>query len=222
MNRKDKLKLNGKCVNHFRRNAVFGKTMCQDCLDYLKKYYIINKKKQLQSRHKRYINTKQETLKMCKKYYKIHKKDILFKAKINYNNNKLKYSLRAKLHYKKNKKHIKNKVKNYRKTKKGKNIKILAEQRRRAYKNNVIHDFTKEEWINKVKKTKGKCLKKYGGCGKYVGYKKLTLDHFYPLFRAYQDYLKTGIKRVYTINDVNPICRSCNAHKSIGIIIIVR
>jgi hypothetical protein len=180
----------GKCSSHPNRNVVPGKTICKKCILYNKNFHLL------------------------------HKKEILFKKQKLYN------PIIRKINYLKNIECIKEWGKNYNKTHKdekkeygkkyrktinGKLSDILHKNKRREVKNNVIHNYTKEEWTNKVKKTNGICLEKYGGCGKWVGYKNLTLDHFYPLFRAYQDYLRTGIKRIYTINDVNPICGSCNS-----------
>lgn len=47
----------------------------------------------------------------------------------------------------------------------------------------------------------------------YVGIDKLTLDHTYPVSMASKDYELTGDKRVYTINDVQPLCQCCNSSK---------
>jgi 5-methylcytosine-specific restriction endonuclease McrA len=53
-------------------------------------------------------------------------------------------------------------------------------------------------------------------CGsENVSFKKnpMTMDHTYPLKKAREDYLKTGVKRVYTLDDVAPMCKSCNTSK---------
>jgi hypothetical protein len=70
--------------------------------------------------------------------------------------------------------------------------------------NSYLENFTVDDWNNKKKKSKGVCLKKYGGCGKRVGYKNLTLDHNPPIFT-----IKPGY--IYNINCINPVCRSCNS-----------
>jgi 5-methylcytosine-specific restriction endonuclease McrA len=46
-----------------------------------------------------------------------------------------------------------------------------------------------------------------------VGINKLTIDHIFPVSKASQDYKITGRKRIYTINDVQPLCASCNKSK---------
>lgn len=83
----------------------------------------------------------------------------------------------------------------------------------RAKRKNVVHKFTSEEWILKLKLTKGICPY----CGEEVGIKKLTLDHIYPIKLANEDYMMTGIKKIYTIEDVQPLCMTCNCSKSANI-----
>ncbi len=98
----------------------------------------------------------------------------------------------------------------YTKTPKGKINSIKGFLARIERLNSVIHKFSQEEWKIKVEKTKGVCLK----CNLYVGIDKLTLDHIYPISKAYNDYLKTKIKRIYEIKDVQPLCKSCNCSKN--------
>ncbi len=81
--------------------------------------------------------------------------------------------------------------------------------KRRAIENNIIETFTNKEWLEKLEKTKGFCPE----CKKWFGVARLTLDHIYPISKANADFLKTGIKRVYTIKDVKPLCLSCNCKK---------
>ena len=80
---------------------------------------------------------------------------------------------------------------------------------REEAKTKIIEDFSNKEWVDKLEASKGFCLR----CKKYIGIAHLTLDHIYPVSLAYQDFLKTGIKRVYTINDIQPLCSSCNSSK---------
>jgi hypothetical protein len=42
---------------------------------------------------------------------------------------------------------------------------------------------------------------------------KLSLDHIYSLLKSYDDFLRTGVKRIYTIDDIQPLCKSCNSTK---------
>ena len=68
--------------------------------------------------------------------------------------------------------------------------------------NNIIEIFTNQEWLNKLEKTKGFCPK----CNDWVGVARLTLDHIYPISKA-----KEG--QIYTIKDVQPLCKRCNCSK---------
>ena len=75
-------------------------------------------------------------------------------------------------------------------------------RKRRAMKNNIVDAFSDKEWLQKLKNTFGVCPK----CNKYVGIAHLTLDHIKPISKA-----KEG--QVYTIDDVQPLCGSCNSSK---------
>ena len=101
-------------------------------------------------------------------------------------------------------------IRKYRFSEKGKLTSRLNVQRRLARKKGVIHNFTKEEWKNKLAKTNGFC----SVCNKLVGTDKLSMDHIYPLSEAHKYYLATGEKLIYQIGDVDPICRKCNSKKS--------
>jgi 5-methylcytosine-specific restriction endonuclease McrA len=81
--------------------------------------------------------------------------------------------------------------------------------KRRAIKNNIIETFKVKEWMIMKEATKGICP----CCNKYVGLNDITLDHIFAISLAYQEYLRTGIKRIYTIKDIQPLCRSCNSIK---------
>jgi len=76
------------------------------------------------------------------------------------------------------------------------------ERKRRAIKENIIETFSNEEWLQKLKDTFGVCPK----CNKYVGIAHLTLDHIKPISKAKQG-------QIYTIDDVQPLCHSCNSRK---------
>ena len=67
----------------------------------------------------------------------------------------------------------------------------------------MYNDFNYKQWYGKVLLTKGYCPK----CKKFIGINKLTLDHIFPLSKA-----PKGL--TYTINDVQPLCKSCNSRKS--------
>ena len=93
--------------------------------------------------------------------------------------------------------------KKYRSTNKYKLNARRYRRERRARLHNIIHDFTYDEWIDKVNDTRGIC----STCGKNVGLDKLTLDHIFPISKAEKG-------RIYTIDDVQPLCALCNGTKN--------
>ncbi len=97
--------------------------------------------------------------------------------------------------------------KKYNRTPKGISSIHRSTHNRRARKNNITHDFTKKEWESKLASTNGIC----SICEKNVGIDNLTLDHILPIS-------KVPIGAVYTIDDVQPLCSTCNARKSARII----
>ena len=99
----------------------------------------------------------------------------------------------------------------YRHSKHGKVIAIIKSANRRAYKHNCIHSFTKDEWISKCKKIKNICP----CCYTLFDNKeyKLSLDHIPSLASANKKFIKTGIKQIYTIDDIQPLCLKCNTTK---------
>lgn len=90
----------------------------------------------------------------------------------------------------------------YKKTTYGRLVSIVSNAKRRARINNIIHEFTYKQWKRVVLNTKGICQR----CGRYVGYEGMTLDHIYPISKAEKG-------RVYTINDIQPLCLACNIAK---------
>ena len=99
-------------------------------------------------------------------------------------------------------------MKKYMLTSRGRFIKYMCNIKRRARKKRIIEDFSNREWLNKLNKTNGFCPK----CKKDVGILKLAIDHIFPLSKA-------EIGRSYTIDDIQPLCKSCNSKKSNKIII---
>ncbi len=93
---------------------------------------------------------------------------------------------------------------------KGKLNSLRASLKRRAAFNSIIHQFSENEWVEALNSANGICK----GCNTYVGTRKLTLDHIYPISKALQDYIKTNIKRIYTIKDVQALCLGCNISKN--------
>ena len=75
--------------------------------------------------------------------------------------------------------------------------------KRRAMKQNVVHEFTKKEWQEKLSLTNGICPT----CKENVGLERISLDHIFPISKAEKG-------RVYTIEDVQPLCIRCNTKKN--------
>ena len=78
--------------------------------------------------------------------------------------------------------------------------KIIKNTERRG----IIHGFSWIQWVSKLKKYHGVCPK----CNMFVGQDKLTLDHILPICIAVSrpDF-------IYRIDDVQPLCKSCNSSK---------
>ena len=93
---------------------------------------------------------------------------------------------------------------NYGKTEHGRSIIKLYmwKRQRKIHAETVTETFTMKQWYKKLDATYGVCPR----CGKFVGKEDLTIDHIYPVSKA-----KKG--RVYTIKDIQPLCRACNSSK---------
>lgn len=78
----------------------------------------------------------------------------------------------------------------------------------------IKHSFSMKDWFIIRNNTKGICPQ----CNINVGLDNIQLDHIYPVSVAYKDYLKTDIKRIYTINDIQPLCSLCNGIKNAKVI----
>jgi hypothetical protein len=97
----------------------------------------------------------------------------------------------------------------YRHTPRGRYTQLFSRVRHREAKANCISAYTKDEWKQKVKDTHGICKE----CGKPFSrklYHCLSIEHSYPISVAHKDFLRTGIRRIYTIDDVEAIGLSCN------------
>ena len=83
--------------------------------------------------------------------------------------------------------------------------------KRRAAKNNIIELFTIEQFMNKIKQHNNICP--YCSHPFDNSIHKASLDHIFPISKANEEFKLTGIKRTYTINDIQPLCLSCNSSK---------
>lgn len=84
--------------------------------------------------------------------------------------------------------------------------------RRREAENNCIHAWSKEEWKQKTDACKGicPCCYKLFDDGEY----RLSLDHTPSISKANENFKLTGIKQIYTIDNVAPLCLRCNIIKN--------
>jgi len=101
-------------------------------------------------------------------------------------------------------------IASYNKYKKTSSYKQKIKRRRLLHRekiNNVIHKITLEEWYNMRKC--GICF----NCKQHFYPFELEMDHIYPISKANKDFIRTGIKRIYTINDIQPLCKKCNNKK---------
>lgn len=90
----------------------------------------------------------------------------------------------------------------YRHTEKGRIVMLHKREKRRTQKMFLSESYTTIEWMVKLDATNGICP----GCNTYVGKNKLELDHIIPISKA-----PAGFN--YTINDIQPLCKSCNSRK---------
>lgn len=109
---------------------------------------------------------------------------------------------------KKGKKALRKGMKKYYQTPRGEFTHAMSRVKHREAKNNIISMYSKNQWIDKVKQVHGvcpQCGKRFRGPGR-----PLSIEHSYPVSFANRDFILTGIRRRYTIDDVEPICLSCN------------
>ena len=99
----------------------------------------------------------------------------------------------------------KRKIKKYQQSLKGKLAKKKVDNKRRMKFKNIIENYTYNEWFEKVDKTKGICPG-YKRNPHFVGKNKLELDHIIPISKV-----EDGFE--YTIDDIQPLCKSCNSSK---------
>jgi 5-methylcytosine-specific restriction endonuclease McrA len=91
----------------------------------------------------------------------------------------------------------------YKETPQGKLKRKLYKRIYESRASGVIHSFTGIEWNNKLQSTNGICPI----CQNNVGISNLTLDHIHPISKSVPG-------QIYTINDVQPLCRQCNSRKN--------
>ena len=70
---------------------------------------------------------------------------------------------------------------------------------------NIHHNFSLKEWFEKVEETNGKCPLCEQDYSKVWPYTS-TMDHIIPVSKVPDGF-------IYNIDDVQPMCHSCNASK---------
>jgi len=118
--------------------------------------------------------------------------------------------------------HYKQYLKDYNKTPSGKLQRLKKDRKKRAKQNSIIELFTAEEFLKKKAATYGFCSCINGKClsgNSHVGINQLDGDHIYPVAQAHKDFLRTGIKRKYTIDDIQFLCHTCNVKKGDKILV---
>ena len=168
---------------------------------YLKKYFFINRNKIKDYRRKyRQIN-KLKIYLYNRKYVEQHsEKSSLWSRRYRENNhekskeNTRKWSMN-------NKDKVKIKGTRWRRNNPIR-AKLLVWKRLQRIKN-IKHEFTQKQWKYKLNLTKGFCV----NCQNNVGINNLQIDHIIPISKVEKGH-------VYTIDDVQPLCRSCNCSKA--------
>lgn len=112
------------------------------------------------------------------------------------------HNKKQKEYYKENKIHIIKRTRNYYKTEHGILMARKHRRLRRARLKQIKEVFTMDEWNKKLDETNGICPH----CKEFIGKMKLTLDHIHPISKAEKG-------RIYTINDIQPLCIDCNNSK---------
>jgi 5-methylcytosine-specific restriction endonuclease McrA len=82
---------------------------------------------------------------------------------------------------------------------------------RRARINSIFHDFSYDNWLNKIEESMGICPG-YKCEPHFVGKENLSLDHIKPISKVNNGF-------IYKITDVQPLCHSCNSKKSNKVLI---
>ncbi len=153
-----------------------------------------NNRDKLREGYKKYKRNNSERYKERSKIYRAKNKD---KMKRYRENNKEGISKSRREYYINNQ----DKIKEYNNGS-GRLFRKWNTQKRLSKLKKVIHIFTKQEWEQKLRESSGICP----DCNLYIGIDKLTLDHIHPLSKAEEG-------RIYTIDDIQPLCLSCNQSK---------
>lgn len=174
-------------------------TECKVCNKVLKKARReANPEKVRKEGRKSYQNHKEKRIAKTKEWQENNSDLVKQYKQKNYNKNKEKYHSVAneRYHTPEGKAKYQARVKKYSATEKGKLTNRTKRARRKALKQNLLSDYTPKQWEQCKKVFNGECAY----CGKY---NELTQDHFLPITKGGE----------YTINNILPVCRSCNSSK---------
>ena len=182
--------------------------------DYLKNYGLVKRdySELIKGKNGKFVSTqflprKEYMKEYLKKYYEINKEKIHKKQRAWRKTPKGKASRRKEYSSEKGRLADKRRTKKYIKTDKGKLTYLLLRHRQLAKKYNVKNKFTKKEWKKLKESTEGFCI----SCRKFVGLSNITIDHIIPYSKAPKGF-------VYTIKNIQAICRHCNEKKGVKIV----
>ena len=171
---------------------------------YLKEYY---KRPEVIERRQKYIEEHKEQIEEYKRKYYIENKERITKRNNEYvRENRKRINEYKKRWVRENKDKRKISIKEYESSERGRFVRLKVNHNRR-YNKNLEHNFTLEEWNDKITKTGGYCpICKNWFVNEGNGKWKLTIDHNPPVSKVTKGF-------VYGIENVEPICKSCNQKK---------
>jgi hypothetical protein len=200
----------------------------KECMICKKEFIDITKNQKFCSNECRMISLKNATQRAHNKFYKTNKRKEYMKEyrKKYYGSDKIKQTMKkyyethkdqmreqAKKYQEANKEKVLARIKAYRRTSLvSKQSRKMQKIRRREAKHNSIIAYTLQEWKQKCEATNGICPCCYTVFNN--GLYKLSLDHTPSLAEAQKRYKLTGVKQIYTINEVTPLCLRCNIKKN--------
>lgn len=156
---------------------------CKKCKsEYFKEYLVENKEQIYKDNKERYETNKDVYLSQQKKYYQKHREE------------KLSYS---KVYSEQNRERVRKIKRKYNKTEHGRNMKLLAKQRRRSRESELESKLTAEQWR--------KCLIAFDHKCAYCGISGVVIcrDHFIPVNKGGE----------FSKDNVVPSCTACNSSK---------
>ncbi len=160
-----------------------------------------NNKEHYSMKAKKYYQRNKEKIKKKAKEYRDKNKSYLEKwFKKHYKNNKEYYSKHHKKYYRENKDKLKEKQREYLRTPEGKEVWKRSKLKRRRKLSSVECTLTGQQWEDIKKDQDYTC----NMCGKKEPEVELTQDHILPLSRGGN----------HTKENIQALCRSCNAKKS--------